>query len=84
MFPVPFSTALVVMYGAGENDTTTGVVSRSIFSCHSLASENDTTVPYPLGAYDKRRQELMCQLLIGLQVISLSPQELANHLLTNE
>nr|GEV64487.1 hypothetical protein [Tanacetum cinerariifolium] len=29
-----------------ENGTTTGVVSRSIFSCRSLAPENGTTVPY--------------------------------------
>ncbi|GJU63232.1 hypothetical protein Tco_1245067 [Tanacetum coccineum] len=45
-FLVPFSTALAVMYGARENGTTTGVVSRSIFSCRSLAPENGTTVPY--------------------------------------
>ncbi|GJT86547.1 hypothetical protein Tco_1068264 [Tanacetum coccineum] len=31
-----------------ENGTTTRVVSRSIFSCRSLAPENDTTVPYTL------------------------------------
>ncbi|GKA50326.1 pentatricopeptide repeat-containing protein [Tanacetum coccineum] len=36
------------------------------------------------GAHDKRRQELMCQLLIGERVTSLSPQELTNHLLTNQ
>ncbi|GJT08374.1 hypothetical protein Tco_0842836 [Tanacetum coccineum] len=47
-FLVPFSTALAVMYGARENGTTTGVVSRSIFSCRSLAPENGTTVPYTL------------------------------------
>ncbi|GJT64111.1 hypothetical protein Tco_1015591 [Tanacetum coccineum] len=34
-------------------------------------------------AHDKGRQELQ-QLLIGQQVTSLSPQELINHLLTNQ
>nr|GEV77790.1 hypothetical protein [Tanacetum cinerariifolium] len=34
--------ALAVMYGARENGTTTGVVSRSVFSCRSLAPKNDT------------------------------------------
>ncbi|GKC94659.1 ACT domain-containing protein ACR1, partial [Tanacetum coccineum] len=36
------------------------------------------------GAHDKERKELTCQLLIGQHIISLSPQKLTNHLLTND
>nr|GEW20555.1 putative ribonuclease H-like domain-containing protein [Tanacetum cinerariifolium] len=52
LFLVPFSTALAVMYGARENGTTTGVVTRSIFSGRSLAPKNDTIVPYTLRVLD--------------------------------
>nr|GEV20342.1 hypothetical protein [Tanacetum cinerariifolium] len=36
-----------------QNGTTIGVVSRSIFSCHSLPPENGTTVPYTLRTVTK-------------------------------